>query len=220
MLGLKHRRREGDRMRARQVGWVMMTVLAFAVAGYALVILALDPSVQPPFVHALLDRHPVQAVAHFVGSALALGCGALQLNTRLRQRSPGTHRLLGRVYLAGVLAGGLSGFALALDASGGTMARLGFGVLSVLWLGFTASALVCIRRGDVAAHRRWMLRSYALTFGAVTLRLYLPASLIGGIAFEAAYPFIAWLAWVPNLLIVELWLRRATARPRERWQRA
>ena len=55
-----------------------------------------------------------------------------------------------------------------------------------------------------------MLRSYALTLAAVTLRVYLPLSQIYGIDFIAAYQAIAWLCWVPNLVIVDWFvLKRA-----------
>jgi len=50
-----------------------------------------------------------------------------------------------------------------------------------------------------------MTRSYALTFAAVTLRIYLPLSQVAGIPFEPAYQTIAWLCWVPNLIVAE-WL--------------
>jgi hypothetical protein len=52
-----------------------------------------------------------------------------------------------------------------------------------------------------------MIRSFALTLAAVTLRLYLPLSRIAGIPFYDAYVPIAWLCWVPNLLVAETWLR-------------
>ena len=54
-----------------------------------------------------------------------------------------------------------------------------------------------------------MVRNFALTFAAVTLRLYLPASMVAGLAFERAYPVIAWLCWVPNLIVAELLWNRA-----------
>jgi hypothetical protein len=57
-----------------------------------------------------------------------------------------------------------------------------------------------------------MIRSFALTFAAVTLRLYLPVgALTTGI--PVAYPVIAWACWVPNFLLTELWLRRRATRP-------
>ncbi len=57
--------------------------------------------------------------------------------------------------------------------------------------------------GNITQHQRWMIRSYALTLGAVTLRIHLPLFLIQGVPFDQAYPAIAWLAWVPNLVIAE-----------------
>jgi len=55
----------------------------------------------------------------------------------------------------------------------------------------------------VLAHQRWMIRSLALTFAAVTLRVYLPLSVAVGLPFDVAYPVIAWVCWVPNLLVAE-----------------
>jgi uncharacterized membrane protein (DUF2068 family) len=104
----------------------------------------------------------------------------------------------------GVLVGGLSGLYLAAGAFGGPAARLGFATLALAWLFTGWKAYSAIRAGDVASHRAWMLRNFALTFAAVTLRIYLPVSMLAGIPFEVAYPAIAWLCWVPNLMAVLL----------------
>jgi hypothetical protein len=53
-----------------------------------------------------------------------------------------------------------------------------------------------------------MVRNFALTFAAVTLRLYLPASMAAGVAFELAYPVIAWLCWLPNVIVAEVLFNR------------
>jgi hypothetical protein len=53
-----------------------------------------------------------------------------------------------------------------------------------------------------------MTRNFALTFAAVTLRIWVPASFVSGIPLAVAYPIIAWLCWVPNLLVAELILGR------------
>ena len=53
-----------------------------------------------------------------------------------------------------------------------------------------------------------MLRSFALIFGAVTLRIYLPISFALGFEFSSSYPVIAWVNWVPNILLIEWWIRR------------
>ena len=58
-----------------------------------------------------------------------------------------------------------------------------------------------------------MIRSYALTLAAVTLRIYLPGALALGVPYDLAYPPIAWLCWVPNLLVAEWWLLREGREP-------
>jgi uncharacterized membrane protein YozB (DUF420 family) len=109
------------------------------------------------------------------------------------------------------MVGGLSAIALAPAAQTGAVAGLGFGLLGALWVASTIAALVAIRGGDVTAHRRWMTRSFALTLAAVTLRLYLPAAFAAGIPFPTSYPVIAWVCWVPNLIVAELLLRSRVA---------
>lgn len=190
-----------------------IAVLSFAVAAYAIVAYSvlplgatLHPDVRPSFA-----SHPVAVVyLHVFCGSLALLLGPLQFWTTLRRRHPVVHRWLGAAYLAlGIGAGGLSGFAMALDAYGGGWARAGFGTLAVLWLVTGAVALVCILRGKVQAHRRWMTHNFALTLAAVALRLYLPASVGGGLALDVAYPIVAWLCWAPHLVVAEWLLRRA-----------
>jgi hypothetical protein len=77
-----------------------------------------------------------------------------------------------------------------------------------LWVATTFTALRKIMAKDIQAHKAWMLRSYALTFAAVTLRIWLaPLVLLFG-DFEAGYRVVAWLYWVPNLLVIEAVIRR------------
>lgn len=93
------------------------------------------------------------------------------------------------------------------------LAHFGFGLLAVLWLLTTGAAYARIRARDQAAHRRWMTRSFALTFAAVTLRIYIPLGLALGISFETAYPVISWICWVPNLIVAEWLIFRRRPRP-------
>jgi hypothetical protein len=58
-----------------------------------------------------------------------------------------------------------------------------------------------------------MRRNYSLTLAAVSLRVYLPVSMIAGADFGTAYALIAWLCWVPNLMLVEMFWNRDGQRP-------
>jgi len=75
------------------------------------------------------------------------------------------------------------------------------------WIVTTGMAVRLILRGDAQAHRRWMIRSFALTAAAITLRMYLPLIFVFHCPFSVGYPAIAWLCWVPNLLGAEVYLR-------------
>lgn len=201
----------------------LVALLSFAVAAYAIAAYALWPigTVLHPDIRASFASHGTAVVyLHVFGAAVALMLGPLQFWASLRARRPGLHRWLGSAYLAlGVGVGGLSGLVLALGAFGGAWSQAGFGTLAVLWITTGAMALQRIVRGDVQGHRRWMTRNFALTLAAVTLRLYLPASIVGGMSLDLAYPIVAWLCWMPNLLMAE-WLLSRPARSAGATQRA
>jgi uncharacterized membrane protein len=193
----------------------LVLLLSLAVAIYALAaygLLPLGAAVHPDMYAGFVAR-PTALYVHVFSASLALLLGPLQFSTRLRGARPVLHRWIGRTYLSvGVLVGGLSGLYLAASAYGGPVARLGFASLAVLWLFTGVAAFRAIRGGDIAAHRRWMVRNFALSFAAVMLRLYVPAAAVAGAAFAPSYALIAWLCWVPNLLFAEwLWRRVATA---------
>ncbi len=198
----------------RKAGYGLMVFLSLGVAAYAVIAYGLFPleSIVDSTVGASFAAHKPALYSHIFGSAVALSLGAFQFSSRLRTTRPQLHRWMGRLYLgAGVLIGGTGGLLLAMHAFGGLPARLGFGVLAVVWLYTGARAYLAIRGGDTVTHRRWMVRNFSLTFAAVTLRLYLPASAVAGVPFEVAYPVIAWAAWVPNLIVAEWWFNRRTA---------
>ena len=186
----------------RRIGWSIMTVLALLIAAYAIAILIV-PAMRPPFLQQRFMTMPLVAALHLGGAAVALAVGAFQHNARLRGRYLNLHRGLGRTYVIAVTLGSMAAFALAIVSQGGLPAHVGFGFLAVVWLFATTMAYRHIRAGDQASHRRWMTRSYALTFAAVTLRIYLPVSIAAGLPFEPAYQTIAWLCWVPNLIVAE-----------------
>jgi len=198
----------------RRLGVLVLYVLSIGVAGYAVFAYTAIPlgRLVHPEMRATFEAHAAGIRLHIFASAVALLIGPLQFSSRLRASRPALHRVLGRVYLGvGVLLGGLAGLYMAAFAWGGIVSKLGFGLLAVAWLATGALAYAAIRRRDVAAHRRWMVRNFALTFAAVTLRLYLPSSMAAGIPFEIAYPAIAWLCWVPNVAVAEWLVRRPGA---------
>ena len=189
--------------------WALGAFLSLAVA---LVSYRYVPAVGPvpPNVGENLFFSPWLAL-HAGGAATALLVGPLQFLPKLRARRRGLHRWMGRTYVVACLVGGLSGLPLAYGASAGPIGQMGFGVLAVLWLFTTGQGWRLARARRYEEHRRWMIRSFALTFAAVTLRLYLPIAPMMGYDFMEGYRIIAWAAWVPNLLLAEVYLMRGRA---------
>ena len=130
------------------------------------------------------------------------------MSSRPHPAPPRPSRLVRRFLGVAVLLAGLSGLVVASGAAGGVSAQLGFGSLSVLWLVSTALGVWHARARRFAEHRRWMIRSFALTFTGVTLRLYLLGFFAAGFNYTEASIYLAWIAWIPNLMAVEWWLRR------------
>ncbi len=161
----------------------------------------------PPVIATNQFRHPWLWI-HVAGAATALLLGPAQFLPGLRARFRRLHRWSGRVYAVACLIGGASGLVLALGASTGPVSTAGFGILSGLWIVTTAQAWRMALRRDFAAHRAWMIRSFALTFAAVTLRLYLPVLMLLPVSFEDGYPAVSFLSWMPNLAAAEFYLRR------------
>lgn len=144
---------------------------------------------------------------HVAGAATALLIGPMQFSSALRVRFPTLHRWIGRTYAVSCLVGGAAGFVLALGASTGPITKMGFGGLGISWLVTTSLAWRRAMQGRFVEHRAWMIRSFALTFAAVTLRLFLPLGLLLHMHIVDAYRALAFLCWIPNLIVVELYLR-------------
>jgi uncharacterized membrane protein len=195
----------------RLANFVALVLLSLGVVAYAVGVYAFLPlgALVHPDMRAAFQANSIGIYAHVFASAVALTLGPFQFSSRLRASHIQLHRWSGRAYLGvGVLLGGLSGLYMSFHAFGGAVARLGFGCLALAWLFTGLRAFLAIRRRDVALHRRWMVRNFALTFAAVMLRLYLPASMAAGVAFGLAYPVIAWLCWLPNVVVAEVLLNR------------
>jgi hypothetical protein len=184
--------------------WGVLAFLSIGVGGYALYHVATGFA-NLPLTNPMFDPWGLRTHIAFSGFALILG--TFQFLKPLRRKAPSLHRWMGRGYVLACVGGGLAGGVIALYSTAGLIAGWGFFLLAVLWVPFTLLALVSAMRKDFTAHERWMIRSFALTFGAVTLRIQLPIGpMLTGGDFLAAYVWIAWLAWVPNLIVAELYI--------------
>jgi len=164
------------------------------------------PGLAPPIVAnrftplGLLTLH-----AGFAATALVLG--PFQFLPGLRGARPHLHRRMGATYVICCLAAGLAGLVLAFGAQTGPISTAGFGLLAVAWIYTTGQAWRAAKARRFADHERWMIRSFALTLAAVTLRLYLPFAFFSPWGYDATYRAISFLCWVPNLLAAEAYIQ-------------
>jgi uncharacterized membrane protein len=196
------------------IAWGIMTFLSLAIVLVVSRYFSFNPEVYFPQQREVYLAHQTGIMAHIVGGVLALTLGPFQFLPVIRNRWPKVHRWMGRIYLTGILLGGIAGLYMAFYAYAGLAASLGFLGLAVAWLATGYQAYTTIRAGDPEAHRRWMIRNFSLTFAAVTLRLWMMplAMLFGEIV---GYEITAWVSWIPNLIVAEAliqgWFRRPGA---------
>jgi Predicted membrane protein (DUF2306) len=141
---------------------------------------------------------------HIILGGIALLTGWVQFSAKLRLKYIFAHRTVGKIYIVAVLFSSIASIGLGFFATGGFIPSAGFICLGIVWFTATLLAYLKIKNGQTEQHRRFMIYSYAACFAAVTLRLWLPllGMLFGD--FIIAYSIVAWLCWVPNLLVAML----------------
>lgn len=195
-------------------GWGLMTFFSVGVGLYGIAYLLRGVAGLPPSVIDNTTFWKPLLIVHAASAGVALLIGAFQFLRSIRVQRPNVHRWIGRAYVTACIIGGLSGGVVALTSAAGTLAQVGFLALAVLWLLMTWAGWQAALRRDFIKHERWMIRSFALTLAAVTLRLYLIPVGVFAWDFVSSYALIAWLCWVPNIVIAEAWLRLRDLRAR------
>jgi uncharacterized membrane protein len=187
--------------RFKTILWVSLGLTVLFVFITSEVLLITDyPMYHAYRLQVIADRHLL--IPHTLAGTLALLIGPFQFSTRFRQRHLPLHRVLGRIYVVSVFVGSFTGIALAAGRPG----LPGTSMQAAAWMVCTTAAFVTARNRQIATHRQWMARSYAVTFTFVSSRVFnlVPAywshlgdvlSAVGVIAFTLA-----------SLLIVDLGL--------------
>jgi uncharacterized membrane protein len=200
-----------------RLGWGVLLLGAIMASGHALLFATVpDYGLADPIARHRMFVIAAVGYAHTLGGAIASVIGPFQFLGSVRRRHPRWHVWLGRIYLVCVAAGALAGLYLSPGSYAANTFGIAFILLALAWLYTGVKAYLTIRRRDVRAHRRWMIRNYALTYAAVTLRLQMPALIVwGGLSPILALNIVGWTCWVPSLVVVEMWMRRrgASGRP-------
>ena len=195
----------------RKTLWFLFALFAIVIGLYPMIYFIVDAKI------GILQSKTDELLAstlwnigffgHITFGGLALLVGWSQFSSKLRSRKMRLHRNLGKFYIIAVLISGICGVFIGFYATGGLIAQLGFISLGVIWLSTTFIAYNHIRNGDTVKHEHFMIFSYAACFAAVTLRIWLPLLTVLFSDFMPAYQLVAWLCWVPNIIIAYLIVR-------------
>jgi hypothetical protein len=201
--------------------WTMLqripSVLAYGIFGF-LCLLMLEISLQyrglhPDVAFLRIKQDEIQLgyylpafLTHAWSAPFVLIAGFTQFSRTLRARQPRIHRASGWFYAVVVLTlTAPSGLILAFHANGGWTSKLGFTLLALLWWGSTWIALKKAIRARFHEHRAWMIRSFAFTLSAISLRAWkwIIVATLHPRPMDT-YRVVAWLSWVGNWIVAEI----------------
>ncbi|MEP2935800.1 MAG: DUF2306 domain-containing protein [Gilvibacter sp.] len=196
----------------KKASWILLGIMASAIGLYPITYFVIDRK------FGLLSSKTADLLSDFVWNTgfyghillggFALLIGWLQFNKRFRNKNLKLHRRIGKAYILAVLISGFCSLYIALYATGGIVPQVGFFSLGVVWLTTTYLAYQAIKNGKIERHQKFMIYSYAACFAAVTLRIWLPilSNIFG--QFLPAYRIVAWLCWVPNMIVAYFIVRK------------
>lgn len=152
---------------------------------------------------------------HVFSSIFVLIAGFTQFSNKIRIQKYWLHKYSGWLYVLITLAlAAPSGFMIGIYANGGFWSQFAFCLLAVLWFSFTLIAMWQLKQKNIIAHQKWMLRSFALALSAITLRVwkYVLVAIFQPRPMDL-YQVVAWLGWVLNLVLLELYFIKKARKP-------
>ncbi|MGK6340834.1 DUF2306 domain-containing protein [Chryseobacterium sp. DT-3] len=138
---------------------------------------------------------------HIFSVTLCLLAGLTQFSNRFLSENTALHRWIGKIYVYNILIINVPAcFVLGLFSNGGIIGITGFMLQDILWAYFTIAAVLLIKKGNTAGHKRYMILSYAVTTTAITFRiiknLFYQENLHD---YELFYGLNVWVSLILNL---------------------
>ncbi len=196
----------------RKVLWILIIVLAIIIGIYPIIYFLIDRK------FGLLGSKSDELLAnifwnigfytHIILGGLALLIGWMQFSSGLRTNNITLHKQIGKIYLIAVFSSSIAGIYIGFYATGGLISSLGFICLGIIWFCTTFKAYLYIKNKNIEQHKKLMVYSYAACFAAVTLRMWLPFLQVIFRDFETAYRIVAWLCWIPNIIVANIITRQ------------
>ena len=202
----------------KKTAWIAF-VIGIIYASYLLLLLSLPYLEMRRGIDFLKTKQLIYHIKHWrysfyihvFTSILIIISGLFQFSKTILNKYTKVHRVSGFIYLATtLLISGPAALVMSFYANGSYPAQTSFVLLSILWLATTFLAYYYVRKKDYEKHGKWMVRSYALTLSAVSLRLFSYLFDVFYLRMDPVdlYILISWLSWTLNLVVAEIFIRR------------
>lgn len=202
-------------------GLLALSVIPIVAGSLRLVQLATGAAITPE--NARFFATPLPVALHILSSVIFCVLGAFQFIPGFRRQKPNWHRIAGRMLVPCGLIAAFSALWMtqfyprgiappaSFDGPGLYIVRLSAGSAMALFLGL---GVVAILRQDIAGHRAWMLRAYAIGLGAGTqVFTHLPWFVFPSLQGELARTLFMGAGWVINLAMAEWLISRKPVKP-------
>jgi uncharacterized membrane protein len=191
----------------------MVHVVPIAVGGYHPPAPASNPvAAQFGALDHLFAHYPVLTLIHIVPGLLFMILGPFQFNSTIRARYPRWHRVNGRIFLICSLVIGISALVMSfgMPAIGGVNQAAATIVFGTFFLFALCKAFWHIRRREIALHREWMIRAFAVGLAVATIRpivgIFFATSRLTGLTPHEFFGTAFWLGFVLQLMAAEAWI--------------
>ncbi|MCR8644257.1 DUF2306 domain-containing protein [Paenibacillus sp. N1-5-1-14] len=186
--------------------WLIVVILTLGAAIFAITpYVPLDSSYSRVTISTSFTLHYPLLLTHIFSSFIALVIGWLQFLPTLRKTRPHIHRIIGRIYLSLVAIGGITGIVVGMYTDS-YIRQMSFLTLVLLWLYTGWKGYTTARNRNFNAHRKWMIRNYAVTLVAATARLVTPICILIYLVANQTEPFTSVEAVLKHVLEVNIWV--------------
>tara|TARA_B100000029_G_scaffold368826_2_gene362584 strand:- start:114 stop:908 length:795 start_codon:yes stop_codon:yes gene_type:complete len=152
---------------------------------------------------------------HIAAAIPAVICGPYLIDTKTRKKYPQVHKKLGKLYCFGCMFSALIAIPLSINNHPGTLAPYGFTCMAITWFTTTYFSYMSAINQDFIAHRRWILRSYAMTYAFVHVNFtYNLLPFYQHLSVDIQKVMQSMISWQANLLFIEVFLLLTTFKGR------
>jgi uncharacterized membrane protein len=157
-------------------------------------------------------QHRLLTMIHMAPGLLFMLLGPFQFVRSLRNRRPALHRWMGRIFLVCGLIVGITALVMGPQmAIGGTTETAATMVFATLLLVSLTQAYLAIRRRQIARHREWMIRAFAIGLAVSTVRpivgVFFATRAITHLTVHDFFGIAFWIGFTLHLAAAEVWIR-------------